>query len=303
MPRRDIIAVGASAGGVAALEKLLSRVPADLPAAILITEHLFDFKSMLVEVLSRKACLPVSFARHGQALERGHVYVAPPDHHLLLRNGSMELGRGPREGMQRPSINAMFRSAAAAYGDRVIGVVLTGLLDDGAAGLFEIRQRGGLAVVQNPSDAEYPSMPRAALTGVAVDHVVTLEEMPALLTTLTKEGSPRRPLQEAVIMADELVNQSCPECGGALTKTRLGDFEEYRCHVGHRLGRLSMIEAKRALHERLLLGGLAQAEELVALIDATDEEARSEIEGHERVIAALRQLLGLPAKASGDSHL
>src|ERR671933_2234360 len=170
MPGHDIIVSGASAGGMEALQILVRGLPADLPAALFVVWHLPPHSfGVLPDVLDRSGPLPAAHARDGEPIVPGRIYVAPPDRHLLLEPGQVRLTRGPKENHFRPAIDPLFRSAAAAYGPRVIGVVLTGLLDDGTAGLWTIKDRGRLAVVQDPDDALFPAMPLSALEYGAVD--------------------------------------------------------------------------------------------------------------------------------------
>ena len=161
MPNRDIIVIGASIGGLDALCKLLRELPRDLPASIFVVMHVGE-ASALGRILNRCGAMPVVEAREGEKIERGRAYVAPSDRHLLLNNGQISLSRGPRENRHRPAIDPLFRSAARAYRERVIGVILTGGLDDGSAGLFAIKNRGGIAMVQDPREALDSSMPRSA---------------------------------------------------------------------------------------------------------------------------------------------
>ena len=164
MPNRDIIVVGASAGGVEVLRQLVSQFAADLPAAVFLVTHLNPrTRSYLPQILARESLLPVEHPEDGAPIEHGRIYVAPPDYHLVIEQGHLHLGLGPKEQHQRPCINVTFRSAAQAYGDRVAGVVLTGTLDDGTAGLWEVKRRGGVAIVQSPEEALFPSMPLSAL--------------------------------------------------------------------------------------------------------------------------------------------
>lgn len=188
MPHRDVIVVGTSAGGVEALRELAAALPPDLPASVLIVLHLSPGgPGLLPAILNRAGPLPAAHATDGEELRRGRIYVAPPDFHMLVADGRLRLARGPRENLHRPAIDALFRSAAAAWGPRVIGVVLTGALDDGTAGLGAIKRTGGVAVVQDPEEAAYPSMPRSALRNVRVDHCVPLAEIPPLLDQLSRE--------------------------------------------------------------------------------------------------------------------
>jgi two-component system, chemotaxis family, protein-glutamate methylesterase/glutaminase len=185
--RHDIIVIGASAGGVRALELLVAGLPADLEASLFVVLHLSPWiKSVLPEILSRSGKLPAVHPRNGEAIRPGRIYVAPPDYHLLVDHGAIECWHGPKENRQRPSINPLFRSAAVTYGPRVVGVVLSGRLDDGSAGLWWVKRYGGIAIVQHPEQAEYPDMPLAAMQYIAVDYLVGVPEMPALLTKLAR---------------------------------------------------------------------------------------------------------------------
>ncbi|MCM5682285.1 chemotaxis protein CheB [Schlegelella sp. S2-27] len=204
MTQRNIIAIGASSGGVAALRTLLSELGPSLSAAILVVQHIGPHESMLPRLLHRSGGLPAQHAVHGEPLVAGRVYVAPPDHHLLVTRESILLTRGPKENHTRPAIDPLFRSVAVHHGAAAIGVVLTGHLDDGTSGLMAIKTCGGMAVVQDPQDAEAPSMPESALHHVEVDHVVPVARMGALLTRLVT--GPAAALAEAPTkaLADEL---------------------------------------------------------------------------------------------------
>lgn len=181
----DLIVIGASAGGVEALLTIVRDLPVDLPAAICVVLHLPPTSpSRLPHLLTRAGPLPATHAENGEPLELGHIYVAPPDYHLLVRPGHLELSRGPRENRSRPAIDALFRSAALAYGRRVVGVVLSGALDDGTAGLLAVKQGGGLAVVQDPDDALFDGMPRNAIERVNVDVVAPGDVLAPLLARL-----------------------------------------------------------------------------------------------------------------------
>src|SRR4051794_23232341 len=173
MAKRDVVVVAASAGGIEALRSMLAGVPADFDAAILVVLHMPPTGGQtLPRILQRAGHLPASSARDGEALRPGHIYVCVGDHHLLVANGHVHVRRGPTENGSRPAADPLFRSAARYYGARVIGVILSGTLSDGTAGLLAVRQRGGIAVVQDPDDALYDGMPRSALAYVDVDHVV-----------------------------------------------------------------------------------------------------------------------------------
>lgn len=183
---RDIIVVGASAGGIAAVETLVQTLPRDLPAAMFVAIHVSPWApSILPEILNRNGTLQAIQGADGLQIEHGHIYVAPPDFHLILDDAHMKLWRGPKEGLHRPAINALFRSAATAFGPRVIGVVMSGMLDDGSAGLWWIKQYGGIAIVQEPKTAAFPDMPQNALSYVDADYVLPPGKIGPVLAELT----------------------------------------------------------------------------------------------------------------------
>lgn len=179
-----IVVVGASQGGVATLQRLVAGLPPDFAAAVFVVLHTGAHKSELPHLLNHAGPLPAAHPRTGDPIQSGHIYVAPPDYHLIVERGHVQLMKGPKENWARPAIDPLFRSAARAYGRNVIGVILTGALNDGTAGLFEVKERGGTTVVQDPDDAENPSMPRSALAHVRVDHCVPLSRLPQLLVRL-----------------------------------------------------------------------------------------------------------------------
>src|SRR5437588_1312081 len=188
MPGHDIIVVGASAGGVEALVTLARSLKRNLQAAVFVVLHIpAQSPSLLPEILSRAGPLKAVQATDDMQIEQGHIYSAPPDHHMLMEQGKICVVRGPKENRHRPAIDPLFRSAALAYGPRVIGVILTGSLDDGTAGLLAVKRRGGIAVVQDPHEALYPSMPRSALENVDVDYTLPLSAITSLLARLARE--------------------------------------------------------------------------------------------------------------------
>ncbi|NJR80382.1 chemotaxis protein CheB [Sphingomonas corticis] len=272
MPTKDIIAIGSSAGGIDALTRLCAGLPADLPASVFIAQHISPTsRSVLPQLLARAGPLPASSPVDGQRFERGHIYVAPPDHHLLLREGRLLIRRGPYENRTRPAVNALFRSAAVAYGARVIGVVLTGLLDDGTEGLIAIKAAGGTSVVQDPDDAEWPSMPRNAVMRDHVDRVAPLAALPALLAELAaSEAGPTIPLPSDYRTEDRIAAQefavteteietpgtpshlSCPDCGGVLNQIEAEHEVRFRCQVGHAFTPLGLADAQSEELERAL---------------------------------------------------
>ena len=188
MEKRNIIVIGASAGGIDALKKLLAPLPADLDASIFIVWHMApSVRGVLPQILSSVTSIEVSQAVDGEPILPNHIYVAQPDHHLLLENGHIRLTRGPKENRFRPAIDPLFRSAALACGNRVMGVILSGALDDGTAGLWTIKQWGGLALVQDPAEAETASMPESAIRQVAVDYVLPAGKLAAQLVELASQ--------------------------------------------------------------------------------------------------------------------
>ncbi len=282
MAARDIVVVGASAGGVEALVSLVKDLPADLPAALCFTLHLGPGSSALPQILTRAGELPAGHPVHGEPLRRGRIYVAPPDQHLLLGNGRLLLARGPRENSHRPAVDVLFRSAAQSYGTRVIGVLLTGNLDDGTAGLLAVKELGGIAVVQDPAEADYPGMPRSALANVQVDHVVPLSGVAALLTRLTREVLPEQEPAaaslpaEGVAVAEELAGESgqllgvpsgftCPDCGGALWETHDRHLLRYRCRTGHAFSPETLSDRQTQETEDALWAALRTLEESIDL--------------------------------------
>jgi two-component system, chemotaxis family, protein-glutamate methylesterase/glutaminase len=261
--KADIVVIGASAGGVEALEQVVSGLQPDFPAAVFVTLHLpARGVSRLPEILSRQGPLPASHPLDGTSIEKGHIYVAPPDRHLLVQQNRIQLSAGPKENRARPAINAMFRSAALVYGPRVIGVILTGSLDDGSVGLWEIKQHGGRAIVQDPADAMFPDMPRNARDTVPVDHVVPLRELVPLLTQLVsqpvvwqghKKGEPMKDQRRTAL--------TCPDCRGPISASRQGSMTELICRVGHRYSPMTFIAAHADTRERTLWAAVVALEE------------------------------------------
>lgn len=253
MVHRDIVVIGASAGGIPALTTLVAGLPADLPAALFVVVHVPNVgTSRLPELLSHAGPLPAHRAESREPIEHGRIYVAPPDYHLLLRHGRVELDHGPRENHTRPAIDPLFRTAARAYGPRIIGIVLSGALHDGSLGLMSIKTRGGIAIVQDPAEAIVDSMPRNALKLVAADYILPTSEIAPVVTALTREdvgagGSPMTDDEERleIVVADDFIEQAsgeradettvytCPECGGVLWQGDAGPALWFRCHVGH----------------------------------------------------------------------
>lgn len=185
MPKRDLIVIGASAGGVEALRSLAAGLPGDLPACILIVLHVSpDGRSVLPEILTSAGEIPAFHARSGDPLTYGRIYVAPPNYHMVVKGSVLRIVRGPRENGHRPAVDPLFRSAALAFGPRVIGIVVSGALDDGTVGLMVVKREGGIAIVQDPAEASYSGMPQSAVDNVAVDYIVPIASIPGLLVSL-----------------------------------------------------------------------------------------------------------------------
>ena len=293
MPDHDIVVVGASAGGVEALVGLAASLPADLPAAVFVVLHLpATGTSALPDILSRHGPLPASHVKDGEPIENGRIYVAPPDHHLLLRSGHVHLTRGPRENGHRPAVDTLFRSAAREYATRVIGVILSGALDDGTAGLLAIKSRGGIAVVQETKDALYPAMPGSALEHVQVDHVLAVASMGDLLARLTTEpvGEPPGPVSTGMKVEVEVAGFSleamegehpgepsgfsCPDCNGVLWEIQAEGLRRYRCRVGHAWSPEGLLTQQSEALEAALWIALRTLEERAALARRLAEPAR-----------------------------
>lgn len=250
MAHRDIVVIGGSAGSIEAASQLVRTLPSDLPAALFVVVHFPDSaSSTLPRILARAGALPAWHAKDCEPVTPGRIYVARPDCHMTLEAGRLRLTSGPRENGSRPAIDPLFRSAAHHYGSRVIGVVLSGNLNDGTAGLLSIKRRGGLALVQSPDSALYTGMPRSAIDHVQVDHVAPAAELGDLLSRLVSDPVPDRGAMATLPPdhreADEVTledrrqqpgipsTMSCPECHGVLWEVKDGDLVKFRCRVGH----------------------------------------------------------------------
>jgi two-component system chemotaxis response regulator CheB len=294
MSRKDIVVVGASAGGMDALEKLVAGLPADLPAAVVVVWHLSPgIKSVLPSVLSRAGPLPACNPQDGDPILPGRIYVAPADHHILVERGFVRVTKGPKENRFRPAVDPLFRSAAYIYGPRVIGIVLSGALDDGTAGLWTVKLRGGTAIVQDPSDALHRSMPINALENVAVDYKLPVREIGPLLGLLTRQQAQPQPqipeeeqrkteheikiaaekdaLDEHVMGFGELSPFTCPECHGVLTQLEEGSIVRFRCHTGHAHSANTLLNATSEEVEERLADAIRALDETVMMLNAMGE--------------------------------
>lgn len=285
MPHRDLIVIGASAGGVEALTRLAPLLSPDLEAAICVVMHFpADATSYLPTILNRHGSVPAQHAVEGAPLLPGRIYVGPPGNHLILEEGRMHLSRGPHENRHRPSIDPLFRSAARAYGRRVIGVVLSGTLEDGAAGLAAIHTGGGVCLVQDPDDALYQAMPRNALSLVDVDDVLPIPELGEALCRLVREDIASSSAPEGEQEPDSILitdpdevsgiaadppgttsGYTCPDCGGALWEYAQRRLVQYRCRTGHRFSAGALLAAQGEALESALWIALRTLEESASL--------------------------------------
>jgi two-component system, chemotaxis family, protein-glutamate methylesterase/glutaminase len=279
MPKHDIIVVGASAGGVEALIELVRNLPKDLPASVFVTMHIGS-ESLLPHILSRCGNLPAIHAKNNQPYQQGCIYVAPAYQHLLIKDGLTILSRGPRENGHRPAVDVLFRSAARERRSRVAGVVLSGGLDDGAAGLFAIKARGGVAIVQDPSEASAPDMPRNALDAVEVDFCLPVSQIATVLTQLAhgeatnttdgpnggKDMPDQLAPEDPAIHRPELhIPLACPECNGPLYELKEGNLAQFRCFVGHLYSPQSLSDRHTEALERALWVALRTLKERIML--------------------------------------
>lgn len=308
MARRDIVVVGASAGGVEALQQLLRSLPADLPAAVFVVLHMpTDARSALPAILARASILPVRQAVEGDPVEPGTVTVAIPDWHLMLAGDRIHLSRGPRENSHRPAVDVLFRSAARTAGGRVIAVVLSGALDDGTAGMIAVRSRGGVGVAQEPADAMYPSMPQHAAEIGGAEHVTPVEKIGDLLGRLLAEEVPAMDepepselmdaetamayLDQDALNADERPGDpsgfGCPSCHGALFSITEGGMERFRCRVGHAWSPEALAAEQAHALEGALWMALRGLEERAAL--SLRMGRRAEQRGHRISASTFRQ--------------
>jgi two-component system chemotaxis response regulator CheB len=279
---RDTIVLGASAGGVDALIEIASALPERLPAAVLVVQHIGHHPSILPGLLQSAGRLPARHARDGERIAHGNIYVAPPDLHMVIEDDTIRTVRGPKQNFARPAIDPLFRSAAVHRGSRVIAAVLTGHLDDGAAGLAAIRECGGIAMVQDPEGAFAPDMPRNAMRATPPDYILPLDKLASTLAALAGGATAdvSAPPAELVAENDLMLKSSsmemltaigqpapisCPECGGTLWRLGQETSPRYRCHTGHAFGAASLGAASDHVIERSLWQALRALHEKKAL--------------------------------------
>ncbi|HEY3197190.1 MAG TPA: chemotaxis protein CheB [Nitrospirales bacterium] len=303
---RNIVVIGTSAGGLQALDELIGQLPSDLPASLCIVQHMDaeNTGAALLHRLSRHKTFECKLATNGEVFKRGRVYIAPADYHLLIKRNHFLVTKGARENRFRPAIDPLFRSAAVTHGPRVIGVILSGMLNDGTAGLAAIKKCGGIAVVQDPKDAAYPDMSEAALRSVNVDHCVPIAEMGRLLEFLT-HGKPgkSKPIPQGVRTEAEIAERvlsdvaqvntlgkqvpyNCPGCGGVLWQIGGRTKQRYRCHTGHSFTESALLASQTEKIEETLWVSLRMLEERKNLLDTmmlTEKRSSAKVSYAERL--------------------
>jgi two-component system chemotaxis response regulator CheB len=301
MPGHNIIVIGASAGGVEALAQLVDNLPPDLPAAIFVVLHVpAQGTSVLPSILNHRikkqhknASLWATHPQDGEKIEQGRIYIAPPDQHLLVKNGYIRLARGPKENSHRPAVDPLFRTAARVYGVRVVGIVLSGTLDDGTAGLLTVKQQGGVAIVQNPEEAMYSGMPANAIENVDVDYILPVAEIASVLVDLVHKSVEELPpsvsndmeiesdIAELEINAMQKINRpgtpspfGCPDCNGVLWEIDEGGVLRFRCRTGHAYSVNTLIAEQSEALEEALWNALRALEEKAALSERLAARSR-----------------------------
>jgi two-component system chemotaxis response regulator CheB len=281
-----VIVIGASAGGVEALRNIAAGLPEDFASTVFVVLHLPPGgTSVLPAILARAGDLDASHPTDGEEIKPGHIYVAPPDNHMLIEYGVVRLARGPRESGHRPAIDPLFRSAARSYGSGVVGVILSGVLDDGTAGLAAVKAAGGRTVVQHPADALYPAMPESAIAYVGPEHVIEANAIAPLLAKLAGQAPPEAPglqaepeavLEETLVASDRSASDApqpgepsgftCPECSGALWEAEEDGVPRFRCRTGHQYSLDALLTAQSDSIEAALWSAVRALEERSAML-------------------------------------
>jgi two-component system chemotaxis response regulator CheB len=276
-----IIVIGTSAGGSVVLPDLLKQLTKEMNVAVFLVMHISKHSvgDMLVKRMQKYTLLTCKMAEHGETIKTNYVYIARPDHHLMMSKNKIFVGSGPMENRYRPSIDALFRSAAAAYDHRVIGIILTGMLEDGASGMFAIRRSGGTCIIQDPSEAQYPDMPNAVLNILHPDYSVPVIKMgEAILETIRSNKKPKTKIPPDILKEAEIAERvnisiddmaglgehsmySCPDCGGGLWEIAENGETRYRCHVGHAFTSEGLLANMEASTESALWTALRIIEE------------------------------------------
>ncbi|HEV8083193.1 MAG TPA: chemotaxis protein CheB [Chitinophagaceae bacterium] len=293
---RFVIVVGTSAGGMNALSEFVGQLKPGMDAAFFIVMHLSrtsisDFLKLRLQPLTQLKC---EVATEDATIQKSHIYIAKPNLHLLVKKGSIILGRGPQENRWRPSIDVLFRSAAAAYSTRAIGVVLTGLLDDGTTGMLAIKRSGGTCIVQDPNEAEYPDMPLSVLNNMEVDYCIPLADMGEVISGITQTTPEEKPAPDDVILESQIAERvvvdynnvmqlgeksiyACPDCGGGLWNINKGGegqgkMDRYRCHIGHSYSEKDLVVKQEEIFESTLWTALRIMEERKTLLKKMEDD-------------------------------
>ncbi len=291
-----VIVVGASAGGLKALSEFAGQLKIGIDAAVFIVMHLSrtSISDFLMLQIQKFTEFPCKMAIDGTSIEAGHIYIGPPNVHLLVKKGSIKLGYGPEEYRWKPSIDVLFRSAAAAYSTRAIGVVLTGLLDDGTTGMLAIKKSGGICIVQDPNEAEYPDMPLSVLNNMEVNYNISLADMGEVIESITQTTPEEKPAPEDVIIESQIAERvvidygnveqlgeksiyACPDCGGGLWKINNSDngidkTDRYRCHIGHSYSEKELVIKQGEKFESTLWIALRIMEERKTLLKKMEND-------------------------------
>jgi two-component system chemotaxis response regulator CheB len=331
LPRRDIVVIGASAGGIEALQHVLADVPADFDAAVFVVLHIAPGGGRsLAAILDRAGPLTAAPAQDGEPIKSGRIYVCVADHHLLVGDGHVHVKRGPQENGHRPAADPLFRSAARYFGPRVIGVILSGALSDGTAGLSAIRRQGGIAITQDPTDAAFDGMPTYALDHVGADHVLPAREIGPLLARLVQQdvhpawSTPSSSmLKEVALMEtdDGVLDEAhpghpsswpCPDCNGVLWEVDDDEVLRFRCRVGHAWVADNLLHQQEEAVEQALWMALRALEDRAALNTAMADRAehsgrkasaerfRADVHSIDENIQTLRRLLGMGESPPGE---
>lgn len=281
-----IITIGASAGGLNAISELISQLPEDLDAAVFVVIHVskVGLGDFLIARLQKYTLFKCVLPRDEEVIHAGYIYIAPPDQHLLVNDGKVVIGQGPAENRWRPSIDVLFRSAAAHYGNRVIGIILTGFLNDGTVGMSAIKRSNGFCIVQDPNEAEYPDMPLSVINAVEVDYSISLRTMGETIVSIVKNPGPQEVVVEANILKEAAISErtvtsidavaqlgeksfySCPDCGGGLWNVVNTNIKRYRCHIGHSYSEEDLVIKQSESLEAALWVGLRMMEERKMLL-------------------------------------
>ena len=300
--KRDIVVVGASAGGVEATTLVAQGMDRAFQGSAFFVLHLMPYThSYFPHLLSRASGGAAAHPGNGEPIRPRRIYAAPPDHHMVLDPASIRLTRDPEHNRHRPSIDVLFHSAAQAFGPRVTGVLLSGADDDGASGLLHIRREGGVTIVQDPEEAAFPQMPRSAMDRFDPDYILPAAEIGRRLVQLVREDvKPERERRDAQPPSVEQAPFSCPDCGGPLTETRRGNTAEYRCIIGHSYTADGLVRAgaetvERALWAavRMLEDGATVSRRVASLMEesspnrAVYEERAKAKEDHARIIRSM----------------